>query len=51
MQDCEYYSQIPTETDDVTPAKAGVQSGKSGFPLEFIPHTMRGGNDKCCLCN
>jgi hypothetical protein len=19
---------------------------KSGFPLEFIPHTMRGGNDK-----
>jgi len=30
--------------DDVTPAKAGFQSKKAGFPLEFIPHTMRGGN-------
>jgi len=29
------------------PAKAGVQNEKPGFPLEFIPHTMRGGNDKC----
>jgi hypothetical protein len=35
-----------TKTDDVTPAKAGVQSEKAGFPLEFIPHAMRGGNDK-----
>jgi len=48
-----------TKTDDVTPAPAwagvnlsprkrgaGVQSEKAGFPLEFIPHTMRGGNDK-----
>ena len=25
---------------------AGVQNEKAGFPLEFIPHTMRGGNDK-----
>jgi len=43
--------------DDVTPAPAsagvnlsprkrgaGVQGEKAGFPLEFIPHTMRGGN-------
>jgi hypothetical protein len=35
-----------TKTDDVTPAKAGVKDEKAGFPLEFIPHTMRGGNDK-----
>jgi hypothetical protein len=35
-----------TKIDDVTPAKAGVQNEKAGFPLEFIPHTMRDGNDK-----
>jgi len=48
-----------TKTDYVTPAKpvlsevegAGVQSEKAGFPLEFIPHTMRGGNDKYCFRN
>jgi hypothetical protein len=48
-----------TKTDDVTPAKpvlsevegAGVQSEKTGFPLEFIPHTMRGGNDKYSIRN
>ena len=51
MQDCEYYCKIPAETGNVTPANAGVQGGKAGFPLEFIPHTMRGGNDKCRLCN
>jgi len=39
------------KTYDVTPAKAGVQSEKAGFPLEFIPHTMRGGNDKYCFRN
>jgi hypothetical protein len=27
-----------TKTNDVTPAEAGVQSEKAGFPLEFIPH-------------
>jgi hypothetical protein len=37
--------------DDVTPAKAGVQSEKAGFPLEFIPHTMWGGNDKYSIRN
>ena len=32
----------------VIPAKAGIQSQniKSGFPLEFTPHSMRGGNDR-----
>ena len=35
-----------TKTDYVTPAKAGGPERKAGFPLEFIPHTMRGGNDK-----
>ncbi len=30
---------------------AGVQSEKAGFPLEFIPHTMRGGNDKYSFRN
>jgi len=40
-----------TKTFDVTPAKAGVQSEKAGFPLEFIPHTMRGWNDKYCFRN
>jgi len=47
------------KTYDVTPArdpalrepKAGVQSEKAGFPLEFIPHAMRGGNDKYCFRN
>jgi len=46
-----------TKIDDFTPAPAsagvnlsprkrgaGVQDEKAGFPLEFIPHTMRGGN-------
>jgi len=37
--------------DDVTPAKAGIQSEKAGFPLEFITHAMRGGNDKYCFRN
>ena len=40
-----------TKKDDVTPAKAGVQSEKAGFPLEFIPHTMRGGNDRYSFRN
>ncbi len=48
-----------TKTYDVTPArdpalrepKAGGQNEKAGFPLEFIPHTMRGGNDKYCFRN
>jgi len=39
------------KTGDVTPAKTGVQDEKDGFPLEFIPHTMRGGNDKSCFRN
>jgi len=41
-----YYLLRKAKTDDVTPArdpalrepKAGVQSEKDGFPLEFIPH-------------
>jgi hypothetical protein len=41
---CLKYLLWKTKTDDVTPAKAGGQSEKAGFPLEFIPHTMRGGN-------
>ncbi|HUU17394.1 MAG TPA: hypothetical protein VMW72_09615 [Sedimentisphaerales bacterium] len=40
-----WYLLRKTKTDDVTPAKAGVQDKKAGFPLKFIPHTMRGGND------
>jgi len=53
-----------TKIDDVTPAPAsagvnlsprkqgaGLQSEKAGFPPEFIPHTMRGGNDKYCFRN
>jgi hypothetical protein len=40
-----------TKIDDVTPAKAGVQSEKAGFPLEFIPYTTRGGNDKYTFRN
>jgi len=42
---------VENKTDDVTPAKAGVQSKKAGFPLEFIPHAMRGGNDKYSIRN
>jgi len=29
----------------------GFRAKKTGFPLEFIPHTMRGGNDKYCFRN
>jgi len=50
---------LKAKIDDVTPArdpalrepKAGIQSEKSGFTLEFIPYTMRGGNDKLCFRN
>jgi len=31
-----------TKTDYVTPAKAGVQYEKAGFPLEFTPHCDAG---------
>jgi len=40
-----WYLLRKAKTNDVTPTKAGVHSEKTGFPLEFIPHTMRGGND------
>jgi len=53
-----------TKIGDVTPAPAfagvnlsprkrgaGIQGEKAGIPLEFIPHTMRGGNDKYCFRN
>jgi len=38
---------------NLSPRKRGaeVQGEKAGFPLVFIPHTMRGGNDKYCFRN
>jgi hypothetical protein len=33
------------------PCESRGPERKTGFPLEFIPHTMRGGNDKYCFRN